>query len=254
MRRRVGTGSVNPPPAAGDGSLPANGGWRGLESFGDVVPQLPADLRRQVVGAAALDVRVPVVGLGDPELFGPEEGLHQEDAANVGVLVGRHLLAAQSGDPVPERLLGRQAVLGAERAPGEAEGERGVVLEEPAADDRVRGRPELEEERLAAAQHAEPAAPRVGLPEVDLVDIRLGGEEVEPVAVGEGDVGVHGRASRPEQGAPPGSVFLVCFGPGTFRASGPTTLRRILFSLILPDPAQCAARAASNGRTPRGIL
>jgi hypothetical protein len=54
------------------------------------------------------------------------------------------------------------------------------VLEEPAADDGVDRRAELDQERLAPRQRLEPAAPGVGLPEVDLVDVLAGGEEVEP--------------------------------------------------------------------------
>jgi len=68
------------------------------------------------------------------------------------------------------------------------------VLEEPTPGDGVVGALELEQERLPVRQHPEAPTPGLGIPEVDLVHIRLGGQEVEPVRVGSGDVGVQGRA------------------------------------------------------------
>jgi hypothetical protein len=66
-------------------------------------------------------------------------------------------------------------VLDAERVPRQREWERDIALEEPDARDGVVGRLELEEERLAAAQDAELSAPRLGLPEIDLVQVFLAG-------------------------------------------------------------------------------
>ncbi len=50
--------------------------------------------------------------------------------------------------------------------------------------------------RLAAGQRPEPATAGARLPEVDLVDVFLAGEEIEPVPVGDGDEGVHSVPSR----------------------------------------------------------
>jgi len=88
----------------------------------------------------------------------------------------------------------RGPVLLAERRPSEADRELTVVLEEPAAGDRVVRGLELEEEELPSVQNLEPAAPRVGSPEVDLVEVRLPGEEVEPVLVSGGDEGSQRRS------------------------------------------------------------
>ena len=65
------------------------------------------------------------------------------------------------------------------------------MLEEPAADDGVHRRPQLEQKRLASSERPEPPAARAGLPEVDLVHVLARGQEVEPVTIGDGDEGVH---------------------------------------------------------------
>lgn len=71
------------------------------------------------------------------------------------------------------------------------------MLEEAASGDVVVRPLQLEQEGLAVAQDPERPAPRLRVPEVDLVHILLIPEEMEPVRIGTRDVRVHPDPSTP---------------------------------------------------------
>ena len=71
--------------------------------------------------------------------------------------------------------------------------------EETAADDEVPGAVQLEEKELAGSERPEEAR-AARLPEVGLLQARLGGQELEPFAVRDADEGLQGVIPETEGG------------------------------------------------------
>ena len=148
------------------------------------------------VGLPLDDVRVPARGNGDPSVARQEEGLRQDDAADLVVLVGGRLLAAELVLLDAPAHLGerRGAVADAERFPRQRCRQNRRMREHAAAHDEVVRTVELEEEQLAGVERLELGV-AAGLPEVDLVEYCLGGQQLVPVTICDTDEEV--------QGAPP---------------------------------------------------
>src|SRR5688572_32325603 len=83
-----------------------------------------------------------------------------------------------------------RAVLGTECLPGSLGVNQGCVRKEAPSHDEVVGRVQFEEQRLADGQQLK-KTPSTRLPEVDLIQVRPGAEEVVPVVVGNRHVCSH---------------------------------------------------------------
>src|SRR5690606_16778458 len=144
-------------------------------------------------------------------------------------------------------------------------------LEEAAAGDRVPRALQLEEHEVAAAHHAHLAVPGRGLPEVDLVDVLLLRQEVEPVEIGDRDPGVHATRSstgfracrrlasscRKRGTCSPAAAFLVVLGLGCGASEDRTTGYEVVHN-IQPRTdngkgnEECGSRrGARRARAPR---
>jgi len=174
-------------------ALPTEAGSRRLrlQPLDDHLPEPSALALAQVVRPTPLDIRLPARWVGDPQLLRPEEGLHQQDTADDRIDPRLPLVSPQSRDPPPDVFVCRRAVLDSEGLPRHGQRKLRVVLEEPAAGDVVVRPLQLEEQRLAVAEDSERSAPRLRIPEVDLVHILLVTKKMKPVRIGRCHVGVH---------------------------------------------------------------
>ena len=133
---------------------------------------------------------MPVLRRGNPQLARPEEWFDEKNAPDDVVFPRRGIVAAEAGDTLANLGQRPSAVLFAERVPGKADWQVGIVLEEPAARDDVVWRFELEQKGFASPQHTELPAPGVRHPEVHFIDTPRR-KELEPAQVGRSDVDTH---------------------------------------------------------------
>lgn len=138
-------------------------------------------------------------GSGQPEFFGPEEGLGQDAAADHRVLaLAQGCRAAELRDGPAHRTQVWVAVIPAERIPGQRQGREACMREHASARDGVPRRLKLEEEEVARPKR--PELPRAGrLPEVHLVGADPS-QEVEPGLVRDANEDAeHARTSSRDQ-------------------------------------------------------
>ncbi len=109
-----------------------------MKPLGDLGPEALADGVRRVVGLPGNDVRLPVLGSGDPQVLWEEEGFIQDDAADLRV-EGRVFPAGL--DEGPNVCNGRCSVLLPKRIPGQGEGELIRPREEAATDNEGEWKP-----------------------------------------------------------------------------------------------------------------
>lgn len=149
----------------------------------DCLPQAHPFHLVGVVFLAHDDVARPVRRYRNPLLAGKEKRAFQDSATDTKVILVAARIAAVVGDAVLH--LGQRAcaVLDAERVPRKRYRENGSMREDAAADDKIMRAVQLEQEQLAGHQRAEIRS-ATGLPEIDLVEVLLGPEELEPRVIG----------------------------------------------------------------------
>ena len=123
-----------------------------------------------------------------------KERILEDDAANGVIRSGIVGYASVVLDSFVHDLASGSTVLNPERVPGERHRKDREGRKEATPSYEVLRRVQLEQQRLAWVEGAEPPSP-TGLPEVYFGQPRLAAEEVEPVVVSDGDEGFH-RAVR----------------------------------------------------------
>lgn len=157
--------------------------------------ELASFLVELIARGLAPDDRRPPSRSREPQGFIKEEWLGQDDAPDLEILMRTVGDSPVSEEPLPHFREGAGAIPMLERLPGQADRENGIGDEDSSPGNQVAvlgplTSVELEEEEVSLAQNAELGARR-RLPEVDLVDLRLRAQIIEPILVGDAGVDSH---------------------------------------------------------------